>query len=322
MWARYNQSAVGPVATCEAHEWGAPVTPFSRYPLQDAFYNTLVGVHIAVALVYLPLMIYQYVAKKGDQNHVKRGLALKWIAILMIGGGWALQIRHSWFSNPQVFEEHPVLFRLDFARAFVSAFGSSTVVSALNVYLVGVKDESRKMVLASPSYFVVVGATLMSWAIIINCIAFMVKELLKVPVWSSYHWEMLWEMAVIGSVFPVYDGCNLFALAMWWRTGCLNYVEHHVMNAVWTMSKTCAAVLLFSAHDAQWFWPHPGLHLFQRLAVQLVPQLCILGPYILRIMRYIAKAPTYTPSAGATTLCMAEMPFAKRPDPDTSTSSE
>ena len=24
------------------------------------------------------------------------------------------------------------------------------------------------------------------------------------------------------------------------------------------MSKAAAAVLLFAAHDAQWFWPHPG----------------------------------------------------------------
>ena len=36
-----------------------------------------------------------------------------------------------------------MLFSLPFARAFVSAFGTSTVVSALNCYLVGVKDRSR-----------------------------------------------------------------------------------------------------------------------------------------------------------------------------------
>eukprot|EP00913_Durusdinium_trenchii_P032067 g30030.t1 len=111
---------------------------------------------------------------------------------------------------------------------------------------------------------------------------------------SSYGWEMLWEMTVIGSVFPLYDGLNAFVLLTWWHTGNLNYVEHHVMNAVWTMSKTCAAVLLFSAHDAHWFWPHPGLGLFQRWAVQLVPQLLILLPYLLRIFKHVAAAPTST----------------------------
>ena len=30
--------------------------------------------------------------------------------------------------------------------------------------------------------------------------------------------EMLWEMAVIGSVFPIYDGLNLYALTMWQRS--------------------------------------------------------------------------------------------------------
>ena len=54
---------------------------------------------------------------------------------------------------------------------------------------------------------------------------------------------MLWEMTVIGSVFPLYDGLNAFVLLTWWHTGNLNYVEHHVMNAVWTMSKTCVNLI-------------------------------------------------------------------------------
>ena len=58
--------------------------------------------------------------------------------------------------------------------------------------------------------------------------------------WSNYHWDMLVEMTVIGAVFPFYDGMNLFVLMQWFRTGNLNYVEHHVMNAVFTMSKTIA----------------------------------------------------------------------------------
>ena len=44
------------------------------------------------------------------------------------GGGWLLQIRHSYFSNPKIFQAHPVLFRLPFAQAFIDAFGSSTLV--------------------------------------------------------------------------------------------------------------------------------------------------------------------------------------------------
>jgi len=309
-WSRYNQSAEGPTCDVSAHELGAPVTPFSRYPLQDLFYNALVYTHIVCALLYLPTMIWQFLAKKGDQQHLFRGLGLKWLAIPMIGGGWLLQIRHSYLSDPAIFQKHPVLFRLPFAQAFVDAFGSSTLVSTLNVYLIGVKDESRRTSLGSGRYFLILVAASISLCIIIRAYAYMVGELLKLPAWSSYHWEMNVEMAVIGSVFPLYDGLNFFALAMWWKTGYLNYVEHHVMNAVWVMSKASAAVLLFAAHDAQWFWPHPGLILPYRLAVQLGPQLLILLPYMPRILRYITAIPHYEPNAGE--LRLAEMEFLKK----------
>ncbi|CAE7784900.1 unnamed protein product, partial [Symbiodinium pilosum] len=185
------------------------------YPLQDMVYNTLVYSHILLTFVYLPLILWQFYAKRGTEKHVQRGIWLKFLAVLMIGGGWALQIRHSWFSDARVFEKHPVLFELQFARSFISAFGSSTVISALNVYLVGVKKDARKMSLNSPSYFLVLAATLASLLIISNCIIYITRELMKLPAWSSYHWEMLWEMSVIGSVFPLYDGMNLYALLMW-----------------------------------------------------------------------------------------------------------
>ena len=51
-------------------------------------------------------------------------------------------------------------------------------------------------------------------------------------------WEDVAAIALMGSSLDVckqksaQDGMNFFALAMWWRTGYLNYVEHHVMNAV------------------------------------------------------------------------------------------
>ena len=51
--------------------------------------------------------------------------------------------------------------------------------------------------------------------------------------------------------------------------------------------------MLFSAHDAHYFWPHPGLTLYQRWAVQLVPQLVVLLPYLLRIFRHVAASPYY-----------------------------
>ena len=60
-----------------------------------------------------------------------------------------------------------------------------------------------------------------------------------------------------------------------------------------------AAALLFSAHDAHFFWPHPGITLIYRWAVQLVPQLLILVPYLLRIFRYVAAAHDYDPVATA-----------------------
>lgn len=49
--------------------------------------------------------------------------------------------------------------------------------------------------------------------------------------------------------------------------------------------------MLFSAHDAHYFWPHPGLKLWGRWAVQLIPQLMVLLPYILRIFRHVAASP-------------------------------
>ena len=58
-----------------------------------------------------------------------------------------------------------------------------------------------------------------------------------------------------------------------------------------------AAVLLFVAHDSHFFWPHPGITLLYRWAVQLLPQLPILLPYLPRIIRYVAAAPEYNPVA-------------------------
>ena len=105
MWSRYNQSS--------SESWpqsasDGGVTPFSRYPLQDGFYNTMAYTHVAIGFTYLSLTLWQFLAQKGTPEHVQRGRVLKWIALGCIGGGWLLQIRHSWFSDPKVFEKHPV----------------------------------------------------------------------------------------------------------------------------------------------------------------------------------------------------------------------
>ncbi|CAJ1327282.1 unnamed protein product [Effrenium voratum] len=235
MWTRYNESSSElhpPSAT------GGDVTPFSRYPLQDSFYKSMAYSHVFFGFAYLGLMTWQFLGKKGTRAHVQLGLALKWLALCTLGGGWVLQIRHSWFSDPKVFEKHPALFSLPFARAFVSAFGSSTVVSALNCFVVGVKEESRKVSAGSLSHLMLLVATNLSLAAGVNAYVYIFGELMTTPAWSSFHFDMLVEMTVIGSVFPLYDGLNFFVLIQWWRTGSLNYVEHHVMNAVWTMSKS------------------------------------------------------------------------------------
>lgn len=104
-WSRYRESAVeywGPAATEGA------VTPFSRYPRQDLFYNVVAYSHVVIGFSYLAVTVFQFMAKKGTPTHVKRGLIMKWFALCCIGGGWVLQIRHSWFSDPKVFEKHPV----------------------------------------------------------------------------------------------------------------------------------------------------------------------------------------------------------------------
>jgi len=295
-WTRYQESASESWPPSASEE---RVTPFSRYPLQDGFYNTLAYTHVVIGFTYLSLMLWQFLATKGTSEHVRRGLVLKWIALFCIGGGWVLQIRHSWFSDPKVFEKTPVLFSLPFARNFVSAFGTSTVVSALNCFLVGVKEKSRMASCGGPLHLFLLAATSVSLAVDVNAYVYIFREMSTTPAWGNCHWDMLVEMTVIGAVFPLYDGLNLYVLSQWYRTGFLDYKEHHVMNAVWSMSKTAAAALLFSAHDAHFFWPHPGITLIYRWAVQLVPQLLILVPYLLRIFRYVAAAHDYDPVATA-----------------------
>uniref|UniRef100_A0A0G4I2T0 Uncharacterized protein n=1 Tax=Chromera velia CCMP2878 TaxID=1169474 RepID=A0A0G4I2T0_9ALVE len=157
----------------------------------------------------------------------------------------------------------------------------------------GVKEKTRKASRGGLIFWFLFIGTVASLCITANAYFYMINQLLALPAWSSYHWEVLWEMCVIGSVFPVYDGSNLYALCVWLYTGSLNFVEHHVMNAAWVGSVTMAAILLFTAHDAHWFWPHPGLGMFARAAVQLLPQFAFLLPHFPRIFRYLLAAPSY-----------------------------
>eukprot|EP00435_Cladocopium_sp_Y103_P063943 s51_g25.t1 len=290
MWTRYQESAsvFFPPSATEGE-----LTPFSRYPLQDAwldgFYNTLVYIHVVLALTYLSLMLWQFLAMKGTSEHVRRGLVLKWMALIFLGGGWALQIRHAWFSDPKVFEKHPALFSLPFSRNWVSSFGSSTVVSALNCFLVGVSEKSGASC-GGPVHLFLLTATSVSLAVDVNGYVYIFRELSTTEPWSNYHWDMLVEQAVSGIFFPLYDILNLYVLIRWYRTGFLDYKGHHVMNAIFTVTLTLAAALLFTAHDAYFFWPYPGITLFYRWAVQLVPQTFILVPYVSQIFSYVTGA--------------------------------
>ena len=91
-------------------------------------------------------------------------------------------------------------------------------------------------------------------------------------------------------VFPIFDGSNLYVLLQWLRTGRLDRLEHHVMNACFLTSKVMAAMLLFLAHDAYYVFEYPGVGSLARLGLQLAPQLMFLGPYLLRIGGHVLRA--------------------------------
>jgi len=73
---------------------------FEQKPKTRPFFckveTSQVYTHIVCALLYLPTMIWQFLAKKGDQQHLFRGLGLKWLAIPMIGVSAAF-----WSSSPE-----------------------------------------------------------------------------------------------------------------------------------------------------------------------------------------------------------------------------
>eukprot|EP00820_Chromera_velia_P008444 Cvel_20497.t2-p1 / transcript=Cvel_20497.t2 / gene=Cvel_20497 / organism=Chromera_velia_CCMP2878 / gene_product=hypothetical protein / transcript_product=hypothetical protein / location=Cvel_scaffold1844:8498-9136(+) / protein_length=213 / sequence_SO=supercontig / SO=protein_coding / is_pseudo=false len=192
------------------------------------------------------------------------------------------------------------MVELPFAQAFVYAFGSCTVSSSLHLYLMGVKEKTRKASRGGLSFWFLLICTVVSLCMTANAYFYMTNQLLALPAWSSYHWEVLWEMCVIGSVFPVYDGSNLYALCMWLYTGSLNFVEHHVMNAAWVGSVTIAAVLLFTVFDGHWLsmWFNPGLGMSVRAAVQLIPAFAFLLPHFLCIFRYLLAAPSKKETSG------------------------
>ena len=54
---------------------------------QYGFYNTLAYSHVVISFAYLAVMLWQFLAQKGTPEHVRRGMVLKWTALLTIGGG-------------------------------------------------------------------------------------------------------------------------------------------------------------------------------------------------------------------------------------------
>ena len=69
-----------------------------------------------------------------------------------------------------------VLFSLPFARNFVSAFGTSTVLSALNCYLVGVKEKSRLAVTGGFLHLFLLAFSAVSLAVDVNAYVYIFRD--------------------------------------------------------------------------------------------------------------------------------------------------
>lgn len=61
----------------------------------------------------------------------------------------------------------------------MSAFGSSTVVSALSCFLIGVKDKSRMVLAGSPWHIIILVVTSVSLAVDVNAYVYIVGALSK-----------------------------------------------------------------------------------------------------------------------------------------------
>jgi hypothetical protein len=108
----------------------------------------------------------------------------------------------------------------------------------------------------------------------------MIKNL---PTAQGYQWEVKFEMAILYSAYPSYEGLMLHGLWQWFRTKSLvDWRGHNAVIAVIATSGVLAPNLLFVAHDARLVWTYPGLNSMARLAIQLLPQMVLLGFYAKR----------------------------------------
>jgi hypothetical protein len=162
----------------------------------------------------------------------------------------------------------------------------SILTSNLHLFLVG-RSPSHRVALGGVCFWALSLAGVLSLATVFYAYAYMIKNLLTA---QGYQWEVNLEMAILYSVYPIYDGLMLYGLWRWLRTKSLvDWRGHHAMIAVIAASGVLAPNLLFVAHDARLFWTYPGLNSMARLAIQLLPQLVLLGFYAERTAKHIVK---------------------------------
>jgi hypothetical protein len=252
-----------------------PITPFGGLPLQDTYYNCLVLGHFIIAMVILVLFAVQMFRRKGDAFHVKVGKATQYVGLLCTLEAFVMLFRHQ-RSDFDALAETPGIL----PPILIWPFGMNVLTSNLHLFFVG----------RSPSHL----AGVFSLATTFYAYAYMINNLLTAQ--QGYQWEVNFEMAVLFSAYPIYDTMMLNGLWQWYRTKSLiDWRGHHAMIAVIAASGVLAPNMLFVAHDARLFWTYPGLNSMARLAIQLLPQLFLLGFYAERTAKHIvriSRAPT------------------------------
>jgi hypothetical protein len=253
-------------------------THFAQYPIQDTVYRWAADFHLAMVLPIVLLFVLQWFRKKGTKGHVKLGRVLSWgIMPIFLPAALFLQGYHVIASDPSRFESAPAIFELAHAATFVTAFGLTLVNAAIHAfYLKRILDRSRLWMLwmmhALCGVFIVLG------------FGYMLSKVFGGA--TGFEWEVNLELMIVGSVLPLYEVTEMRALWRYQTTGRLRWIEHHRMSVTWLTSLCAAAVLLFVAHDATFLFAHPGLGLWERVAVQLGPQLAIHGPSLMKIVAY------------------------------------
>jgi uncharacterized membrane protein len=265
-----------------------PITPFGGLPLQDTYYNFLVLGHFIIAMVISVLFAVQMFRRKGDALHVKVGKATQYVGLLCTLEAFVMLFRHQ-RSDFAALAEIPGIL----PPILIWPFGMNVLTSNLHLFFVG-RSPSHRLALGGMGFWVIALAGVLSLATTFYAYAYMIKNLLTAQ--QGYQWEINFEMAVLFSAYPIYDAMMLNGLWQWYRTKSLiDWRGHHAMIAVIATSGVLAPNMLFVAHDARLFWTYPGLNSMARLAIQLLPQLLLLGFYAERTAKHIvriSRAPT------------------------------